>query len=88
MCFNYTGLLHCTYFATEGSSYFLDPATAKLLMGNVQILNSRAFVQYRELEHEIIAMKDSTHQPVGVILISPNSVCLQCYWYDEIVSAG
>ena len=75
-CPNYWEII--SQFATEGSSYFLDPATAKLLMENVQILNSRAFVQDRELEHEIIAMKDSTHQPVGVILISPKSVCLQC----------
>ena len=43
------------------NSYFLDPATAKLLMKNVQILNSRTFAQDGELEHEIIAMKDSTH---------------------------
>ena len=47
-------------------------------MDNVQILNSRAFARDGELEQEIIAMKDGTHQPLGVILISPNCVCLQC----------
>ena len=42
-CPNYWEII--SQFATEGSSYFLGPATAKLLMENVQILNSRAFVQ-------------------------------------------
>ena len=75
-CPNYWEII--SQFATEGSSCVLDPATAKLLMDNVQILNSRAFARDGELEQEIIAMKDGTHQPLGVILISPNCVCLQC----------
>ena len=44
-----------------------------------------------DFEHKIIAMKDSTNQTLGVILISPNCVCLQCggsCWYDEIVTVG
>lgn len=68
-------------FAAEGSRESIDPESTRLMMENLHLLNSKAFVQDRELTKQIIEMVDSGdvhNHPLGVILISPNQECLLC----------
>ncbi len=61
-----------TSFACQGSSVSLDPKAVEVMMGNLQLLNEKAFNTNASLAHELIDMEPcADKKPLGVILISP-----------------
>lgn len=65
-------------FAAEGSSS-ISPELAKLMMKNVQVLNTKAFCSDVELTMELIAMEYGPHkQALGVPLVPKEAKCLTC----------
>lgn len=66
-----------TQFAFKGNKQ-LDSAVVKLLMENIQFLQSGAFTEDKHLMQEIVSSKDMTMAPIGVILISSQKVCRLC----------
>lgn len=50
----------------------------RLFLENIEILDSKAFATDTFLMKELHTMKGPKGQPLGVVLISPNSVCKTC----------
>ena len=48
----------------------LDPDEVKVLIENIQVLQSAAFIQEKNFVEELILSDDAAMQPIGVILIS------------------
>ena len=66
-------------FSCIGSSSSIDPATVKLLMSNLQILNDQAFSTDLELTRELLnADSKSSVKPSGVVLLSAKNTCRLC----------
>lgn len=67
-------------FACKGSklSKPLAAHDVRVLMENVQVMNSAAFVQDKQLLQEIITADDAVMSPMGLILISSKSKCCVC----------
>lgn len=67
-------------FAVEGSKEMVDATTCRVLMENLELINPKAFSQDQELTKEIVSMSGpgNDKQAMGVILISPNNLCLLC----------
>ena len=67
-----------TQFAFKGTKQSVDSAEAKVLMENIQFMQSSAFAQDKHLMQEIISCEDVKKAPIGIILISSKKVCCLC----------
>ena len=67
-------------FATQGkqTGHKLTVENAKLLMENIQELDTLAFCTHRHLLEELIYTEGHLNKPLGVILMSHNDKCIQC----------
>ena len=65
--------------ACDGSSTSIEAAAVKLLMENLQVLNDQAFSTDLKLMKELLnADSKSSVQPLGVVLLSDESICRMC----------
>ena len=67
-------------FATEGkvSRCSLTPEEMKAITENIQVLHASAFQPDCKLQQELISLHLPGKKPLGVVLISPESVCVIC----------
>lgn len=75
---HYWEIIAC--FACRGSSTSLSGDKVKLLMDNLQYLNSQAFTTDDKLMKELVSGEEplSSKQPLGIVLISDKQVCRLC----------
>ena len=65
-------------FATCGKESSLTADQAKVIVENMQELDSSAFTSDRKLRQELYEFQIPKSKPLGHILISSNEKCLQC----------
>lgn len=65
-------------FATKDEDYSIPSNDIKMLMENIQELDSAAFTTDLKLLQELMKFQIPRHKPLGCILISSNGICLLC----------
>jgi hypothetical protein len=78
-CPNYWSIV--TAFATQDSQICkdIDDSTIKATIENLQLINPAAFYTDCKLIEEIHAVYRIRDEPLGIVLISPNSECGECH---------
>lgn len=65
-------------FAGLGTGSKIDAEKVKIAVENMQLLNERAFSTDKALALELQNMTYDKCEPLGIVLVSPNQVCLSC----------
>lgn len=67
-----------TFASLESASNVLSSEDVKVFVDNLQLLNERAFATDASLRKELHDMSHGEAVPLGVVLVSKNSVCQEC----------
>lgn len=67
-----------TEFAYDGWEEKPSPDRARVLLGNIEFLSKKAFDTDSMLLADLVSQKGVQGHPLGIILISENSVCKSC----------
>lgn len=67
-----------TAFAFNGVDKKPEPEGVKVLMENIELLDQKAFNTDTELLADLRTHDSIQNQPLGIVLISSNTICLQC----------
>ena len=62
-------------FAFQHATQQCSASDVQLLLENIKVLDSEAFSSDAVLMNELHALKGSNNSPLGIILISPHTVC-------------
>ena len=65
-------------FAFQHATQQCSASDVQLLLENIKVLDSEAFSSDAVLMNELHALKGSNNSPLGIILISPHTVCKEC----------